>query len=103
MACEELQRRMISNPTHHAMSVSHGRVGNPPLTSGLELMHAPSYQVLDLFWGDLCPLPRIGPFRLRRARVERRGRFSLLLRRSGVLAPKHPRKEGHVGWSATGN
>lgn len=82
--------------------VFHGQDINPPPTSGLELMHTPSYKVLDFFRRDLCPLPRIGPFGLRGGRVDR-GRFDLLLCRSGVFAPEHPRKEGHVGNATTDN
>jgi hypothetical protein len=89
---------MISNPNG---SVSHGQDNNPP-TSGFELMHTPSYKVLDFFRRDFCPLPGIGPFGFGRGRVQGGGRLGLLLCRSGVFAPKHSRKEGHVG-NATKN
>ena len=65
-------------------------------------MHTPSYKVLDFFGRDFCPLPCIGPFGFRGARVDGRGRLGLLLCRRGVLAPKDARKEGHVG-NATDN
>lgn len=78
-------------------SIFHGQDINPPPTSGLELMHTPSYKVLDFFRRNFCPLPRIGPFGFRRGRVDGRGRLDLLLCRSGVLAPKDAREEGHVG------
>lgn len=87
-------------PVWPVWPVFHGQDINPP-TSSLELMHTPSYKVLDFFRRNLCPLPRIGPFGLRGGCVDRGG-LGLLLCRSGVLAPKHPRKERHVG-NATNN